>query len=294
MNSFGGHSTVAPLRRVIVKRPEAAFRDPARIEAEWQALNYLAPPDFERAVAEHTRFVEMLEEGGAEVLSLASDDRTGLDSIYTHDPALITDRGLVLMRMGKPARRGEPEALGDALRAWGVPILGALEGEATAEGGDLVWLDQHTLLAGRAYRTNAAGVAQLRGLLSPLGVTVREFPLPHWDGPAGVLHLMSVISLLADDLAVVYPRLMPVTLIELLIEHGIKMVPVPDAEYPTLACNVLALAPRRVMIKQGNPETARLLRAAGCEVWEFSGEEIGFKGSGGPTCLTRPLLRTAH
>ncbi|MBI3761480.1 MAG: amidinotransferase [Chloroflexi bacterium] len=291
MSAFGGHSMVAPLRRVIVKRPEAAFRDQARIEAEWQALNYLAPPDFGRAAGEHTRFVEMLEEGGAEVLYLPPDDRTGLDSIYTHDPALITERGVVLLRMGKPARRGEPDAMGDALRAWGVPILGQLSGDATAEGGDLVWLDGHTLLAGRTYRTNDAGVTQLRGLLSPLGVTVHEFPLPHWNGPGDVLHLMSVISLIADDLAVVYPRLMPVTLIEMLSEHGVRTVIVPDEEYATLACNVLALAPRRVMIKQGNRETVRGLRAAGCEVWEFSGEEIGFKGSGGPTCLTRPLWR---
>lgn len=282
---------VAPLRRVIVKRPAAAFRDEAHIAREWADLDYLAPPDFARAVAEHARLVELLEEAGAEVLYLPPDDRTGLDSIYTHDPALITDNGMVLLRMGKPARRGESDALGDALRTWDVPIVGALDGEAAAEGGDLVWLDRRTLLAGRTYRTNAGGVAQLRALLAPLDVTILEFPLPHWDGPSAVLHLMSVISLVADDLAVVFPRLMPVTLIELLRERGIRTAEVPDAEYPTLGCNVLALAPRRVLIKQGNPETAGRLRAAGCEVWEFAADEIGFKGSGGPTCLTRPLWR---
>jgi N-dimethylarginine dimethylaminohydrolase len=291
MSSIGGQSMVAPLRRVIVKQPAAAFRDADQIAREWADLDYLAPPDFDRAVTEHARLVEMLEEAGAEVLYLPADAETGLDSIYTHDPALITDHGMVLLRMGKPARRGEPDALRNALRAWDVPILGALDGEATAEGGDLVWHDKRTLLAGRTYRTNAAGVAQLRALLAPFSVTVLEFPLPHWDGPGAVLHLMSVISPVAEDLAVVYPRLMPVTLIELLRVRGIRTVEVPDAEYPTLGCNVLALAPRRVLIKQGNPETADRLRAAGCEVWEFAAEEIGFKGSGGPTCLTRPLWR---
>jgi len=166
-----------------------------------------------------------------------------------------------------------------------------LSGEATAEGGDLVWLDPHTLLAGRSYRTNDAGIAQLRAMLGPDGVTVLDFPLPHWDGRASVLHLMSVLSMLDDDLAVVYPRLMPVTLVELLERRGIEMVEAPDAEYDSLGCNVLALAPRRALIKHGNPETVRRMRAAGCEVWEFDGEEIGYKGSGGPTCLTRPIDR---
>jgi N-dimethylarginine dimethylaminohydrolase len=286
-----GQSMVAPLRRVVVKTPQAAFRDQQSIQSQYQALNYLGQPDFDKARAEHAYLVELLEEAGAEVLSLPPDDRTGLDSIYTHDPALLTDRGVILLNMGKPARSGEPAAMGDALTNWGVPIAGALDGAATAEGGDLVWLDERTLLAGRTYRTNAAGIAQLRGLLEPYGATVIEFPMPHWDGPAAVLHLMSVISMLDDDLAAVYPRLMPVTLVEVLAERGIQTVEVPEAEYDSLGCNVLALAPRRALIRQGNPESVRRLKAAGCEVWEFAGDEIAYKGSGGPTCLTRPILR---
>jgi N-dimethylarginine dimethylaminohydrolase len=282
---------VAPLRRVVVKTPQAAFRDQASIDRQHEDLNYLARPDMEAAVAEHAHLVELLEEAGAEVLRLPPDDRTGLDSLYTHDPALLTDHGLILLNMGKPARRAEPQAMGEAVAAWGVPVAGRLHGEATAEGGDLVWLDDRTLLAGRTYRTNAAGIAQLRALLEPDGITVLEFVMPHWDGPAAVLHLMSVISLLDDDLAVVYPRLMPVTLVELLADRRIRTVEVPEAEYDSLGCNVLALAPRRALIRQGNAETARRLRAAGCEVWEFRGDEIAYKGSGGPTCLTRPILR---
>jgi N-dimethylarginine dimethylaminohydrolase len=282
---------VAPLRRVVVKTPQAAFLDQASVDRQHAALNYLARPDFASAVAEHDQFVELLEEAGAEVLRLPPDDRTGLDSIYVHDPALLTDRGVVLLSMGKPARRGEPASMGDALKAWGVPIAGQLDGEATAEGGDLVWLDDRTLLVGRTYRTNAAGIAQLRALLEPDGISILDFPMPHWDGPAAVLHLMSVMSMLADDLAAVYPRLMPVTLYDLLHERQIKMVEVPDTEYDSLGCNVLALAPRRALIRRGNPETVRRLAAAGCEVWEFAGDEIAYKGSGGPTCLTRPILR---
>jgi N-dimethylarginine dimethylaminohydrolase len=282
---------VAPLRRVVVKTPAAAYGDQATIDRQYEALDYLGRPDMAAAEAEHAHLVELLEEAGAEVLRLPLDAGTGLDSLYTHDPALLTDRGIILLNMGKPARRAEPQAMGEALTAWGVPIAGRLNGEATAEGGDLVWLDSRTLLAGRTYRTNAAGIAQLRALLEPDGVTVLDFVMPHWDGPASVLHLMSVMSMLDDDLAVVYPRLMPVTLVELLADRRIRTVEVPGGEYDSLGCNVLALAPRRVLIRAGNPETVRRLSAAGCEVWEFRGDEIAYKGSGGPTCLTRPILR---
>ncbi len=286
-----GQSMVAPLRRVIVKQPEAAYRSQRTIDHQFRDLNYLDAPDYQRALAEHARLVEMLEEAGAEVLAMPPDDRTGLDSIYVHDPALATDRGLILLRMGKAARRDEPEAMRDALLDWDEPVAGELISPATAEGGDLVWLDRYTLLAGRTYRTNDAGLAQLRTLLGPDGISVLGFPLPHWEGPARVLHLMSVLSLVDDDLAVVYPRLMPVTLVELLKDRGIQMVDVPDNEFDSLGCNVLALAPRRALIRQGNPETVRRLKAAGCDVWEFAADEIGYKGSGGPTCLTRPISR---
>jgi N-dimethylarginine dimethylaminohydrolase len=283
---------VAPLRRVVVKRPKDAFRDAAAIAAQWKALNYMAPPDLAKAEEEFDAFVRVLEESGAEVLSLPRDDRTGLDSLYTHDPGLVTDAGAVLFRTGKVARRGEGPAMAAAFKAWGIPVLGTIDDPATAEGGDMIWIDHDTLAVGRGFRTNAAGVEALRRLLGPLGVTVLDFHLPYWDGASDVLHLQSFISLLDTDLAVVYRRLLPVPFFEILAERGVELIDIPDEEYATQACNVLALAPRRVIMLEGNPVTRGRLEAAGCEVRFVKGDEIAFKGSGGPTCLTRPVLRT--
>jgi len=291
MNSFGSQSMVAPLRRVIVKRPVDAFRSTEQIGKEWRSLAYARPPELARASADHARFVALMTEAGAEVLYLPADERTGLDSLYTHDPVLITDRGAIIFQMGKPARRGEGSALADALRNWNVPILGSVDGDATAEAGDMVWLDHETLLVGRSFRTNEAGVANLSESLRPLGVEVIPVELPYWNGPQDVLHLMSFISILDTNLAVIYRRILPVPLFELLNERGIELVDVPEQEYGTLGCNVLAVSPRRVIMVSGNPITRSRLESAGCRVSEFDGNEICLPGAGGPTCLTRPLLR---
>ena len=284
---------VAPLQRVIVKRPEEAFRfgDSDSIASEWQPLGYTRPPDFNRACREHREFVSLLATAGAEVLYLPADQRTGLDSIYTHDPVLITEAGAVIFQTGKAARRGEGPAFADAFGKWGVPILGIVDGEATAEAGDMVWLDPHTLLVGRGFRTNAAGVEMLSALLQPLRVKVVQVQLPFWKGPDEVLHLMSFLSMLDDDLAVVYRRMLPVPLFEILRDRGVLLVDVPEEEYDTLGCNVLAVAPRDVVMVGGNPITRSRLQTAGCRVSEFDGSEICLPGAGGPTCLTRPLLR---
>jgi N-dimethylarginine dimethylaminohydrolase len=288
---FGGQSMVAPLRRVIVKRPVRAFRDAATIAREWRELNFTAPPDIERAEAEFMALVAILKDHGADILYLPEDERTGLDSIYVHDPALITDAGVVIFQPGKIVRRGEGPALADALAGWHIPVLARIDGPATVEGGDLVWLDPATLLAGRGFRTNGPGLAALRAVLRPLGVKVLDFDLPYGAGPAEVLHLMSFLSLLDKDLAVVHRRLLPIPLFELMEERRIQLVDIPEEEFPTLGCNVLALAPRRVVMLAGNPDTRERLEAAGCTVFEIPGAEIALKGSGGPTCLTRPLLR---
>jgi arginine deiminase len=255
MSSFGSQSMVAPLRRVIVKRPEQAFGSGERIEHEWQRLAYTRPPDLARASEDHARFVGLLARAGADVLYLPEDDRTGLDSLYAHDPVLITDRGAVVFQTGKMDRRGEGPAFADAFRRWDVPILGFIDGPGTAEAGDMVWLDHDTLLVGRGFRTNAAGLQKLSELLSPLGVTVIPVELPYWNGPQDVLHLMSFISLLDADLAVVYRRILPVPLFELLTSRGIQLVDVPEQEYDSLGCNVLAVAPRTVIMASGNPIT---------------------------------------
>jgi N-dimethylarginine dimethylaminohydrolase len=283
---------VAPLRSVVVKRPEEAFRDTTAIENEWARLGYARPPDLDRAAADHRNFVQILKNAGAEVLYLPRDQRTGLDSIYTHDPVLMTDLGAIIFQTGKVARRGEGPAFADALKNWGVPVLGSIGGPATAEAGDMVWLDRHTLIAGRGFRTNAAGIEVLAALLLPLGVSVIPVQLPYWSGPNDVLHLMSFISLLDEDLAVAYRRLMPVPLFELLTARNITLVDVPDEEYDTLGCNVLAVSPRNVVMVAGNPVTRGRLEAAGCTVSEFDGREICYPGAGGPTCLTRPIVRS--
>jgi len=282
---------VGPLRAVIVKRPEQAFRSSAAIQAEWKELGWTRPPNLEIASREHRQLVALLEAAGARVYFLPEDSRTNLDSIYVHDPVLITDAGAVILQTGKVLRHGEGPAIEDALNGWGIPILGAIEGGATAEASDMIWLDRQTLLVGRGFRTNQAGIEWLSILMQPLGVSVIPVPLPYWTGPDDVLHLMSFMSLLDADLAVVYRRLLPVPLYELLVERGVTMVDVLEDEYASLGCNVLAVAPRQLLMVSGNPFTRKRLEAAGCTVSEFEGSEICIPGAGGPTCITRPLLR---
>jgi len=291
MTGFGSQSMVAPLRRVIVKRPEEAFRSRDHINKEWKDLGYTRPPNLEDAVRHDQQFVALMKEAGAEVLYLPEDERTGLDSLYAHDPVLVTDRGAIVFQTGKVARRGEGPAFSDAFKSWDVPILGTIDGSATAEAGDMVWLDHDTLLVGRGFRTNALGIERLSDLLNPLAVAVIPVELPYWNGPQDVLHLISFITLLDEDLAVVYRRILPVPLFELLSVYRVQLIDVAEEEYETLGCNVLAVSPRNVIMVKGNPKTRSRLEAAGCKVSEFDGSEICLPGAGGPTCLTRPLLR---
>lgn len=283
---------VGKLTKVILKRPAQAFQSAEKISREWKMLGFTAPPDLEKAEQEFSQLEEILRRERVKILYLPADERTTLDSIYTHDPVLITNEGAIILQMGKKERAGEPDAFEDALRSWDVPILGRLAGKATAEGGDLLWLDEKTLIAGRGFRTNQEGIDQLQEILRPLEVKVLSYDLPYWNGPGEVLHLMSFISLLDTDLAVVYKKLLPVAFYELLLDRGIQLINIPEEEFASQGCNVLAISPRRVVILKGNPITSERLRQAGCFVYELPGEEIAFKGSGGPTCLTRPLLRT--
>ncbi len=285
---YGGQNMIDPLRRVLVRRPDEAFgeADPAR----W---HYASRPDLPAARREHDALVDLLRGAGAEVIDHAEPQPERADSIFVFDPVLVTDRGTVLLRMGKALRRGEEEALGRRLQDLGVPLLGALQGEATAEGGDLLWLDRHTLAAGQGFRTNAEGLRQLRAILAPLGVEVVPVELPYFGGPEACLHLLSLISLVDRDLAVVYPSLLAVPFWRLLRDRGFRLIEVPDEEFPTQGPNVLALAPRKVLMLEGNPVTRRRLEAAGCEVLTYRGREISLKAEGGPTCLTRPVWREA-
>lgn len=274
---------VQPIRRVYVRPPRAG--DLAR----WREYGWRAEPDPERAAEEHRALRAELERAGAEVVIGETPVDGDPDAIYAYDPVLPTDRGVVLLRPGKPGRRREPEALARDLEDAGLRVLGALEDPACAEGGDLFWLDERTLAVGRGYRTNDAGVAALRELLPD--VEVLAFDLPHLRGPSECLHLLSLLSPLDADLAVGYPPLIPVRLMEELERRGIRLVEVPEEEFPTMGPNVLALAPRVALALEGNPETKRRMEAAGVSVRTYRGEEISVKGDGGPTCLTRPLLR---
>jgi N-dimethylarginine dimethylaminohydrolase len=272
------------LRRVYVRAP--VMQD----DGVWSAYGWHAPPDAGRAADEHAAFRAQLEQAGTDVL-LGRDEVPGdPDAIYTYDPVLMTDAGVIVLRPGKPGRRGEPEAVAADLTAAGIPLAGRVEPPGTAEGGDLFWLDPSTLLAGRGYRTNQDGIDQLRAMLGP-AVDVVVFDLPHHLGPDACLHLLSFISPLDVDLAVAFMPMMPVRLVELLRDRDVRMVEVPDDEFDTMGPNVLALGPRVALALEGNDETRRRMEAAGVDVRTYRGEEISRKGDGGPTCLTRPLER---
>ena len=245
-------------------------------------------PTLDAIAREHEAFCSLLEAAGAEVVLAESNADGNPDAIYTYDPALVTDEGALLLHPGKEIRRGEVDAMAEDFERAGVPVAGRLHDPAWAEGGDCCWLDEHTLLVGCGYRTNEAGIARLRELLPD--VEVIAFDLPHWHGRDEVMHLMSLISPLAPDLAVVYEPLLPTRLAQLLEERGVELVSVPDEEFDSMGSNVLALAPRVALAVEGNPRTRERMERAGVEVLTYRGEELS-KGDGGPTCLTRPLLR---
>ena len=284
--AFGSQSMVEPLRRVLVRRPDETFavEDPAK----W---GYAASPKLREAQREHDAFVRILARAKAEVLSHDELQADRADAIFVHDPAIVTDAGAVILRMGKELRRGEEASIARRFEALKLPRLGFLRGDARAEGGDLLWLDHDTLAVGQGFRTNAEGLRQLRDILSDLRVEVIAVPLPFFRGPASCLHLMSLISLVDVDLAVAYSRFLPVTFWQLLKARGFDLLEVPDEEFPTMAPNVLALAPRECVILEGNPLTQGRLEDAGCRVSTYRGREISLKAEGGPTCLTRPILR---
>ena len=277
-------NAVGELHRVYVRPP-----DHTSMHA-WADYGWHAAPDPGRAADEHLAFREALADVGGEIVVGSTQVPDDPDAIYVYDPALPTDRGVILLRPGKPGRRAEPAALEADLTSAGLAVLGRLTAPATAEGGDMFWLDESTLLVGRGYRTNDEGIAQIRALL-PDEVELAAFDLPHHKGPDECLHLMSFISPLDHDLAVVFPPMMPVRLLDLLRRRGISFVEVPEEEYDSQGANVLALAPRVALSLEGNPATRRRMEAAGVDVRTFTGQEISRKGDGGPTCLSRPLER---
>lgn len=280
---WGARSMTAPLRSVLVHRPDAAFG--AAFDDPAHAFRH--PVDLVTAQAEHDAYTELLAGLGVWVHRLVAYTNDP-DLIYTFDPALVTDAGAILLRPGKPNRSGEPRIVRRWLSNAGIPIAGRIGPRASIEGGDILWLRPEVVCVGRTLRTNEAGATQLAGLVD---ADVRIFDLPYWQGPAELIHLLSVISPVTDDLAVIYPPLLPVGLWVLLNELSITTIAVPDEEFETLGCNVLAVRPGVVVMADGNPVTRRALESAGCEVHVYPATEIGLNGSGGPTCMSLPLLR---
>jgi dimethylargininase len=280
---FGAQSMTADLREVLVAQPGAAFGR----AFENPAHGFLRRVDLEQARREHDGLIATLEGLGAavDILDIKTDDP---DLVYTFDPLLVSDRGAIPLRPGKPNRAEEPRVLETWTTAAGIPTAGRIDAPGSLEGGDTFWLRPDLLCISRTLRTNDAGARQLAAIV---GGDVRIFDVPYWRGPAELVHLLSVISPVADDLAVVFLPLLPVGLWELLGDLGIRLVEVPEEEYPTLGCNVLAVRPGVLIVAAGNPVTRRRLEAAGCQVHAIPLGEIGENGSGGPTCLTRPILR---
>jgi N-dimethylarginine dimethylaminohydrolase len=285
--SYGGQSMTAPLRRVMVKRPDDAFAvtDPS-------AWNYSAKPDLMNARKEHDAFVTIIKNAGVEIIYHDLDQPDHADAIYVFDPVLITNEGAIVLKMGKQLRGGEEKVLANRLKALNIPILAQLTGDARAEGGDLLWVTEKTLAVGVGFRTNIEGLRQLSNILAKMGVAVVPVGLPYYKGPNACLHLLSLISILDINLCVIYKPLTSVAFWQFLKDVGFKFIEVSDKEFPTMAANILVLEPGRAIMLQGNPQTKRQLEKCGIEVLTYQGEDISIKAEGGPTCLTLPLLRS--
>lgn len=287
VSGFGCQSMVAPLRTVLVRRPDASF-----VVSDTKKWGYTSAPDLERARAEHALLVALIRASGAEVRFHNVPQPGRADAIFVHDPAIVTSQGAIILRMGKELRRGEETSMAAALEKLSVPILATLQAPATAEGGDLLWVRPDWIAVGQGFRTNPEGLSQLAEVLEEVGVRTEPVPLPYFRGPDACLHLMSLISLVDEDLAVVYPPLLPVPFWRSLKDAGFDFIEVPDEEFERMAPNVLAVAPRDCIMLEGNPVTQQRLEESGCRVRTYRGNEISLKAEGGATCLTRPILRS--
>lgn len=291
MSNYTSHSEFGKLKSVFIKGAKEAFISDTHLNINWQNLNYLSKPEFAKAVEEYQTFERLLSESGADLHYFPQNESVNMDSIYCRDASIATDHGLIICNMGKAGRNNEPHAEKEAFEMYQMKILGEIKSPGTVEGGDVAWLDEKTLAVGLTYRTNEDGIRQLKKYLEPFGVTIISVPLPHYKGPSDVFHLMSILSPVDKDLAVVYSPLMPIVFRNELLARGFKLLEVPDDEFESMGCNVLAMAPKKCIMVKGNPKIKKLLEDAECEVIEYEGTEISVKGGGGPTCLTRPILR---
>jgi N-dimethylarginine dimethylaminohydrolase len=291
-HAFNGHSMVGRLQRVLVCSPRAAGWDQPSVADHWRELGFFHPPDFATAQAQHDELCRQLESAGAEIFHLPAVADLSLDAVYTHDPSLASDHGLIGLHPGKANRIPEARRHMEFCRSLGMPVLGQIQSPGKTEAGDMVWLDSTTLLIGQGFRTNAEGTAQMQKLLQPHGVEVLSAPLPYGTGPSACLHLMSLMSLLAEQTVLVDLPWLAVETVELLQSRGYRFIEIEYSERETLACNVLSLGDNRLLALEDNRSTNQRLRDAGFDVKTFPGSELCVNGGGGPTCLTRPLLRT--
>ena len=282
---------VGEIKRVLVKHPKDAYQNQLKIDAQSKKLNYLGKPDYKKSTSHYEQLINFFKINNIEIHYLPMDEDTSLDSIYTHDPCVVTNSGVILSNMGKIDRQTETKAIASYFSSINVPILGQIRSPGTLEGGDVVWIDERTVAVGEGYRTNAEGISQFKSLLNSELDNVITVPLPHWTGPADCLHLMSNVSPIDSDLYLVYSKLLPVSFREYLLGRGIKLIEVPDEEYNSMGCNVLAISPKNVIMINNNPITQKRLEAENVQVHTYDGSEISIKGSGGPTCLTRPFMR---
>ena len=290
-NKYGLNSNVKKLKNVILKHPKDAFKSQSNIDGQWQELNFIAKPDYKIALKQYDKLLNILDDNNVSMNFLPSDNETFLDSIYTHDPMFMTPDGAIIGNMGKQFRKKETDMIEEYLINNNIPILGKIKNNGTMEGGDVIWINKSTVAVGLTYRTNIEGINQLENILSKISITLIKVDLPHWSGPSDVLHLMSLISPLKDKLFLIYEKLIPISFLNFLRSIDINFIHIEESEYETLACNVLPLSEYKCLIVKGNPKTRSIIEKSGIETLEIDASEICYKGSGGPTCITRPIHR---
>jgi len=288
------HSEYLKLASVYLKSAKNSFLSEEELSEHWETLQYLSKPNFKKSLEEYATFQTFFREKNISTCFFPINRKTKIDSIYSRDASIATDFGIIICNMGKQGRIHEPYAQLEAYKMNNVNILGEIKFPGTLEGGDVAWLDQHTLAVGHTYRTNEEGISQLEGLLQPKGIEIIVVELPHYKGKSDVFHLMSILSPVDKNLEDVYSPLMPIKFRNELLERGFQLIEVPEQEFDSMGCNVLAIAPRDCLMVAGNPITRKLLEDAGASVHIYEGNEISVKGGGGPTCLTRPIDRIIH
>ncbi len=288
---YGCQSMVKKVKTILLKRPEDAFISQENLNSKWEAFNYMGCPDFDKTVKEYNVFEQHIKDNVENVLYLPKDERAGLDSIYTHDPVKVTKKGAIYFPMGKELRASEYKATREFLEAKGIPTLGEIKPPGKMEGGDVLWIDESTVAIGRGYRTNDEGIRQFKDLTKDFIDEYIIVPMPHAEGEEACLHLMSIISFVDLDKAVVYSKYMPVFFREFLLERGITLIEGDDDEYDYLGTNLLALEPGKVILIEGCPKIKKALEELGVEVLTYEGKEVSYRGTGGPTCLSSPIYR---